>query len=61
MGLLFQRCLIQIKTPTGTDLTASWPDSLRSDGCKKRTNPNSPHSISVGAVVQASGSATRTT
>ncbi|WP_218619452.1 hypothetical protein, partial [Pseudomonas protegens] len=31
------------------DVVAQVPDSLRSDGLK-RTNPNSPHSISVGAV-----------
>jgi hypothetical protein len=36
--------------PKGIDPVASWPDSLRCDGCLKRTNQNSPHSISVGAV-----------
>jgi len=36
--------------PKGIDPVASWPESLRCDGCLKRTNQNSPHSISVGAV-----------
>jgi hypothetical protein len=49
MGLLFQQCLIQIKTVAGIALAAARPESLRG-WLKKETNLNSPHSISVGAV-----------